>query len=777
MSVIGRIFKKIKTALAPSQDVLKVCGKAIFIAALIYFIFPQVSNVYDSMNVFHILLFTVFYLALALLFSLLWNALARMAGRMPRIMRIAIAFAIFCVFLYYQSPKWFGWTTLAVLIFFPSFLAVGIRQWRREGFFPMRSRNRIWGFIALLLGTIGIVTSLIIYFWTGSPAEPVKNMRTLGRHSPAPITAVDPSKPGSEKVAFLTYGSGNDKHRDEYGKKVTIKTPTVDGSVMLKSWSGLAGKLRTWYFGFDNTKLPLNALVWYPENLTGKAPLVLVVHGNHLGQDYSDPGYDYLGELLASKGYIVASVDENFLNGSFTDIEFSDGLSNENGTRGWMLLKHLEQWRKWNSDPKSKFYGKVDMDRLAVMGHSRGGEAVGHAALFNRLTYFPDDANEKFDFNFNIKAYIAIAPVDGQYKPSGQLVPLRDVNYFVIHGSQDMDMASYGGLGTWKRLLFSPNYTGFKAGLYFHGANHGQFNTSWGRNDWSAPNSHKFNTRQLMSAKDQQQIAKVYITSFLEVNLRDKAEYKPLFMDYRYAKQWLPDVIYFNQFESSHTRTLVDFEEDMNLLTATVSGSVVSSKNLSVWREQQHKLLFGQVLSKACYIGWDRTEKDSLLGSFEVSFKDSLIPSAENSLLTFALTESTEGSAHKPKGKSAQEKKKIEKEEKKEKKKEDKKDTAAAKEPIDFTIEVEDASGQKIQFLLSDCSYLQPQVKRNLNKFNFWNETDQSEPIPNFFYFDLPAIATSNPSFNLKQIRTIRFVFDKKKNGVVILDDVELMEK
>ena len=46
----------------------------------------------------------------------------------------------------------------------------------------------------------------------------------------------------------------------------------------------------------------------------GTFPLVLIVHGNHLMNDYSDPGYEYLGRSLASKGYIFVSVDENFLN-------------------------------------------------------------------------------------------------------------------------------------------------------------------------------------------------------------------------------------------------------------------------------------------------------------------------------------------------------------------------------------------------------------------------------------------------------------------------------
>jgi hypothetical protein len=77
--------------------------------------------------------------------------------------------------------------------------------------------------------------------------------------------------------------------------------------------------LRSRYWGFDVTNLPLNGRVWYPDG-DGPFPLALIVHGNHFMMDYSDPGYDYLGQLLASRGIILVSVDQNFLNGSWTDI-------------------------------------------------------------------------------------------------------------------------------------------------------------------------------------------------------------------------------------------------------------------------------------------------------------------------------------------------------------------------------------------------------------------------------------------------------------------------
>ena len=127
-----------------------------------------------------------------------------------------------------------------------------------------------------------------------------------------------------------------------------------------------------------------------------------------IGPIFSDGGYAYLGELLASRGYIVVSVDQNFLNGGPADV--AGPLSDENDARAWLLLEHLRLWHDWNNDPENPFYQRVDIDNIALMGHSRGGEAAAIAAMFNTLTSSPDDANIAFNYNYNIQTVIAIAP-------------------------------------------------------------------------------------------------------------------------------------------------------------------------------------------------------------------------------------------------------------------------------------------------------------------------------------------------------------------------------
>ncbi len=194
---------------------------------------------------------------------------------------------------------------------------------------------------------------------------------------------------------------------------LTSSRSLFDGSLLIDGWDGPDGWARTRFWGFDAKALPLQGTVWHPEG-DGPFPLVLVVHGNHSMEDFSDPGYACLGELLASRGYVFVSVDENFLNGSILDLLGGPdgGLDEENDARGWLLLEHLRQWRAWNAEATSPFHSRVDLDRVALIGHSRGGEAVAVAAAFNRLPRYPDDGTLAFDYGFGIHAVAAIAPVN-----------------------------------------------------------------------------------------------------------------------------------------------------------------------------------------------------------------------------------------------------------------------------------------------------------------------------------------------------------------------------
>ncbi|MEO6444733.1 MAG: hypothetical protein ABIZ91_15165, partial [Gemmatimonadaceae bacterium] len=389
------------------------------------------------------------------------------------------------------------------------------------------------------------------------------------------LTAPDPSRPGTFRVKTLYYGSGTDQRRAEYRDSVAIRTATVDGSKLAGPPDPSQGKRRKKFWGFDFTKLPVNGRVWYPDG-PGPFPLVLIVHGNHNMEEFSDPGYQYLGELLASRGFILASVDENFLNGF---------MRAENDARGWMLLKHLQAWRRFNDSTGSPLKGLVDMHNIALMGHSRGGEAVAVAGAFNRLQYYPDDANVRFDFNFDIKSLVAIAPVDGQYRPSDKGTPLSNYNYFLIHGSHDGDVSTFSGLSQYERVTFTDDKPWFKSAIFVYRANHGQWNTVWGSLDGGPRSARALDIRGLISQADQRRFAEVYITAFLEATLRGRKEYLPMFRDHRVAGQWLPRTMYITRFQDHTFRAAADFEEDVDVTSGSVPGVTLAGDSLAVWKE------------------------------------------------------------------------------------------------------------------------------------------------------------------------------------------------
>ncbi len=776
-------FKKLVSLLSPGKKAMKgaAIGMLIF-ACLVFLILPL--EIIQPLGFITTFVFALGLFLILILSALLINYLLEQLSELPTLFKRALFFTILVTFLSFAGGMQITLSFLAAFIILPALLGGGIwllikRDWKKNTLL-----NKILISASTVIGFAGLLTISIWYFYTGKDTEAPTNAAYFGESIPEPLQLEDPSADGPYSFQYLTYGSGNDKNREEFAEQVSIKTDSVDGSNLLTSWSGFTGKLRTKYFGFDKDALPLNARVWYPEG-EGNFPLVLIVHGNHLAQDFSDGGYGYLGEFLASRGYIFASVDENFLNSSFSDIP--NGLSGENGARGWLMLKHLEQWRKWNADSTSQFYNKVNMDEIALIGHSRGGEAVAIAASFNRLPFHPDNGLEKFDFNFNIRSIVGIAPVDGQYTPSNVPTPIEDVNYLLLHGSHDMDVQSYSSLKQFHRLEYSEGFDGFKAGLYIYKANHGQFNTTWGNKDGGSPYINLFNLKQLISEEDQQKIAKVYIGAFLETTLKKNKAYQPLFADHRLGKNWLPENIYLSQYEQSGITYLANYEEDIDLSTATIAGGKIVADKLSKFKEQLIKMTYSNQSSKAAYLGWDFSEIDTLIGTYTITLPDSMVlDSIKHETLGFLLADAAENASH-PKKKSdkneneeeegeddnANEENNESQEEEDDESEEDDKDKK--KEPIDFTIQLTDQNGEIVSTLLSEYSYLQPQIEKNLMKLEFMRNNPNSEAVFSSFYLPLSSIGVENPFFDWQKLSKIEFIFNQNKKGVIILNNIGLM--
>ena len=287
---------------------------------------------------------------------------------------------------------------------------------------------------------------------------------------------------------------------------------------------------------FSNTNVPLNGHICVPHG-RGPFPLAIFAHGNHDPLVNSTPGYLYLCQLLASQGIIAATIDVNFLNG------FNFG---ENDARAIVHLEHVKQFRIWNGTAAHPLQGKVDLNRILIIGHSRGGEGVGHASFFNRLnsiqpTIFspivPLDGSVGLGpYHFGLTAVAAIAPTDRQYIPitGPTVVPDR---YSLIHGSRDGDVSTFEGYNTYNRAhavdLANPTVSDgkLKALLWVYRANHNQFNSVWPPE--TAPGV-------AMPRADQEQIARVHLGTLTHALLLDHWEYLQVMKDHRLATAWMP---------------------------------------------------------------------------------------------------------------------------------------------------------------------------------------------------------------------------------------------
>ncbi len=612
-----------------------------------------------------------------------------------------------------------------------------------------------------ILTTLALVFSvsanIFFIYWLVSPGTDSHLIEFEPIQGKSSIEVPNPTEPGSYEIIRFSYGSGTDLRRDYYGENVDLISKTVNASSYFynpnpnfqdfKDWFNNMGteefpledwiesRLRLWYWGFDRTAFPLNAQVWFPEG-NGPFPLVLMVHGNHDMADYSEFGYAYLGELLASRGYIFVSVDENFLNGYF-----AGGISGENDARGWMLLKHLEQLEDWHDAKGNPFTGKIDLSKIALVGHSRGGEAVSVAAAFNQLDRYPDNGNVKFNFNFNIQSVIAIAPVDQQYQPADLPLPLIDINYLVMQGAHDGDVSSFTGLRQYQRVKFTdPNSNMFKAALYIYQANHSQFNSDWGSQDLGLPRGQYLNIKPLLSPDQQREISTLYISAFLDVTLKDQEGYQPIFENFQYAGDWLPPTLYVNQFQSASYLPIATFEEDINLTSSSILGGFISTSGLSQWKEVELEYRSGKNQDNhVVQIGWSGSR-----GEYKIDLPYNFMLDNQlnrNSFILFNLGDNR----------------------------------TLPQDLINMSISLTDGDFTRSTITLDKIAIVYPTFISKFSKYDPW-ELDKykksSESILQTVRIPISAFLDIEPRLDIENLTQISFSFNQTANGRIFLDEI-----
>jgi dienelactone hydrolase len=219
----------------------------------------------------------------------------------------------------------------------------------------------------------------------------------------------------------------------------------------------------------------------------GPFPVVVLLHGRHGTCRYADvteslghpcpetpvtasvrsyQGYRYLAANLASHGFLVASLDANGINTFDTGAADSGAVA-----RAELVSRTLDLLGEWGAGEGTHgdvLGGRVDLRRVGLMGHSRGGEGVTRWLAYNRdRTDGP---------RYPVSAVLALAPTD-----FGDHVVDDATPYAVVLPRCDGDVSDLQGADVFERSQYVA--TGPLHQLTVEGANHNWFNSVWTGDD------------------------------------------------------------------------------------------------------------------------------------------------------------------------------------------------------------------------------------------------------------------------------------------------------
>ena len=458
-----------------------------------------------------------------------------------------------------------------------------------------------------------VVTFLIIIIFSKSLISFTKNKRKKALLFLIPSTLVV-----GASIYFMLFSGFNgseiytlDLERNKIANKPEkYKVEIIDyeaNSVDLTdfvSYSGRKKKIRDKFFGRSLDETEVRGRIYAPKNLE-KAPVLFVAHGNHRFTTKNYLGYDYLGKYLAKRGIAVVSVDMNMLNGFM-----KYGLSNENDARAVLFLENIQNIVSRNKNKNSILFNRFDPEKIALLGHSRGGEAAAIAYNFNELNLHPDDGNISHKYKFNISAVITISPTYDQYSPADKNIVLKDVDYLSLGGTNDADVKGFEGMLLYDNVFFTGEKDKFKAALYIGYANHGNFNSLWGNYDLDPAEGFFLNRKELLDGEKQREILCTYVYNFLE-NSFGKTYNREIFKEGPEKYKDLLETNYYSRYMDSNFIKLADYEEDYDLTTGSIKGSLINFSNLNEIYEYSHDYGNSSSDTTAVFV---KSKKDSNYG-------------------------------------------------------------------------------------------------------------------------------------------------------------------
>jgi dienelactone hydrolase len=224
-----------------------------------------------------------------------------------------------------------------------------------------------------------------------------------------------------------------------------------------------------------------------PVNASGSRPVAVFIHGQNLScydsssgealsawpcpEGYqpvpSHRGYLSYQRALAARGWVTLSISGNGISGN----PIAQDASSDTLLRAQLVEAHLRQWDAWirgefaNSAPAFIAQGTTpDLQRLLLVGHSRGGSTANQVALKSAT----DPA-----LPWRVRGQVLIAPIAAQYNPAPTvpvvvLLPACDGDVTDLQGQSYVDRN--------RDLGVDP---ALRSAVFIEGANHAWFNSEW----------------------------------------------------------------------------------------------------------------------------------------------------------------------------------------------------------------------------------------------------------------------------------------------------------
>ena len=610
--------------------------------------------------------------------------------------------------------------------------------------------------VRVAVATLGLATSAVAtgwWFWPGGsfptgslpPIEERVPVTEPGEPDPVAARLADP---GPYPTAGFAYGDPASRFARAVGRDAVVPVPSVDLSDRVEL-SAVARPLRALALGHGPEATPRNALVTYPVGVDGPAPLALIVHGNANLFVRSEAGYAAIAERLASHGTVVASVDAS----TFNALPIVGGLDGENDARALQLLAHLHLWSDGSLTPGADGVPNdlpaVDPDRIALIGHSRGGEAATLAAVFDRLGALPDDArrslSERFGGPYRPAAVVAIAPSDQQHRPGDRPARLIGPDYLVLHAGHDADVFAVFGDRQYERTDVAPG--GLRASVFLHRATHSGFNDRWGPSDVRPPLDRAMNATNVMDPAAQQGLAATLTAAFLERSLNGNDDAAAIFRDPATLAAHAPPGAVRLRFDDGRGRVIAGFQEDVDPRTGTLPGTEIEAAGLTVWREADPRLRRDEPReANVAHLGWRASEEDEDPPYWQVTRTVLPLPRLQpGDALRLELAAGTEPLPG---------------------------DDAPPHDPPDAWIELIDDEGRVASVRLSEAGPLPRALPTRFTRLPAF-ATDRLRPAayPLLQRLDVPVASflEREPELDLDRLRTVRLRFDATVEGSLLL--------